>query len=203
MTSLDIGSIAAGSTSYSNGVWTVNGAGTDIWTHGAEACRFVYKQVSGDCTIVTRVTSVQNTHVNAKAGVMIRSDLNAEPAAKAWVALTPGTKVETYLDGWTEMYGGSNWEAQGYPIPQIPYWVKIERFGDLFTASRSTNGTSWTVVGTETITMSATASRCCRPACAAIRDRASSSSMSRVVVSRRICSSSGTSITTTWSKRPA
>jgi regulation of enolase protein 1 (concanavalin A-like superfamily) len=148
MTSLDIGTVSAGGTSYSNGVWTVSGAGAEIWTHGAESCRFVYKKVSGDCTIIARVTGVEKTHANAKAGVMIRSDLNADPAAKAWIAVTPSTKIEAYMDGWSEVYGGSNWEAQSYPAPQIPYWVKIERRGDIITAYASPDGTSWATIVT-------------------------------------------------------
>jgi regulation of enolase protein 1 (concanavalin A-like superfamily) len=144
LTNLDIGGATpAGSGTYNNGVWTVQGAGREIWTHDADSFHFTYLKVTGDCTIIARVNSVQNTHVGAKAGVMIRSDLNPDPASKAWIALTPATKVEAYMDGWTEMYGGSNWEAQSYSIPQVPYWVKIERLGNIIAAYASPDGTSW------------------------------------------------------------
>jgi regulation of enolase protein 1 (concanavalin A-like superfamily) len=146
---LDIGGASpAGSGTHRNGVWTVRGAGSEIWTHGAESFHFLYKQVTGDCTIIAKVNSVQDTHANAKAGVMIRSDLNAEPTSKAWIAVTPSTKIEAYMDGWSEVYGGSNWEAQSYPVPQIPYWVKIERRGNIITAYTSPDGTSWGTIVT-------------------------------------------------------
>ncbi|MEO6477605.1 RICIN domain-containing protein [Luteolibacter sp.] len=144
MTSTDIGGASpAGSSSYTNGIWTVNGAGTDIWTHGSEAFHYVYKQVTGDCTLIAKVDSLQNLGTNNKAGVMIRSDLNATPTAKAWVALKPDSVVESYFHGWAEMYGGSNWEKQGYPITQPSWWVKIERLGNIVTTYASPDGTSW------------------------------------------------------------
>lgn len=146
LTNIDInGATPAGSGAYNSGVWTVSGAGTDIWTTGSEQFHFLYKQITGDCTIIAKVESVQNTHGNNKAGVMIRSDLNPTPASKAWVAITPNTTVETYFAGWTEMYGGSNWQAQSYAVPQIPYWVKIERVGNVITTYASPDGVSWAV----------------------------------------------------------
>jgi hypothetical protein len=144
MTSADIGGASpAGSSSYSNGIWTVSGQGTDIWTHGSEAFHYVYKQVTGDCTLIAKVESLQNLGTNNKAGVMIRSDLNATPAAKAWVALKPDSFVESYFHGWGEMRGGSNWEAQGYWISQASWWIKVERLGNIVTTYASPDGTSW------------------------------------------------------------
>ena len=144
MTGANLGGASpSGSSSYSNGVWTVSGQGSDIWTHGAESLYYVYKQVTGDCTLIAKVESLQNLGTHNKAGVMIRSDLNATPAAKAWVALKPDSVVESYFHGWGEMYGGSNWEAQGYWIPQPSWWVKIERLGNIVTTYASPDGTSW------------------------------------------------------------
>lgn len=139
------GSTPSGSGSYSGGTWTVTGGGTDIWTHGSEAFHYVWKQVTGDFSIIARVVSVQSTHPTAKAGLMVRSDLNADPDSKLWVALTPSNTVESYMDGWTEVYGGSNWESQSYGVPSLPYWLKIERVGQVISAYASQDGTSWAV----------------------------------------------------------
>ena len=144
MTDADING-ASGNSNYSNGIWTVTGAGGEIWTHSADKFHFLYKQVTGDCTLIAKVESVQNTTSTAKAGVMIRSDLNPTSACKAWVALRPDSRVETYFHGWTEMYGGSNWEAQGYGLTQSSWWVKVERFGNMVTTYASPDGTSWAV----------------------------------------------------------
>src|SRR5436309_2930868 len=68
----DIGSVGlTGSTSQSNGTWTVTASGADIWG-AADAFRFAYVQQSGDFQIIARVSSVQPTDPWAKAGVMVR-----------------------------------------------------------------------------------------------------------------------------------
>lgn len=149
----DIGDASpAGGSSYANGVWTVKGSGSEIWTHGADSFHFTYKRVTGDCSIIARVESAGNSHPKAKTGLMIRSDLKDTADAKLWVALLPLQPepndklsiVETYMHGWTNVYGGSNWEMQSYWVPQLPYWLKIERLGHLITAYASRDGTSWT-----------------------------------------------------------
>jgi hypothetical protein len=147
MTNVDVnGASPAGSGTYSNGIWTVTGEGSDIWTHGSERFHYVYKQVTGDCALIAKVDSLQNMGTNNKAGVMIRSDLNATPTCKAWIALKPDSVVETYFHGWSAMYGGSNWEAQGYPITQPSWWVKVERLGNIVTTYASPDGTSWSAL---------------------------------------------------------
>jgi regulation of enolase protein 1 (concanavalin A-like superfamily) len=144
MSNVDInGASPAGSGTYSNGVWTVKGAGTDLWTHGAQQFHYTYKQISGDFSFIARVTSVQNTHPTAKAGIMIRSDLNPDAAKMVWVAICPSNKVETYYDGWKNIYGGSNWEAQSYGLPQSVWWIKLERRGNMVTTFASRDGMSW------------------------------------------------------------
>lgn len=34
-----------------------------------------------------------------------------------------------------------------------PHWVRVTRVGDVFTAYRSSDGTTWTSIGSQTITM--------------------------------------------------
>ncbi|MBI2948287.1 MAG: choice-of-anchor D domain-containing protein [Verrucomicrobia bacterium] len=144
----DIGAVgAAGSASYSSGTFTVNGSGADIWGTSDEF-RFVYQSASGDCTMVARVASLQNTHSNAKAGVMIRESLNAN-STHALVNLTPSVGAEFIRRTST---GGAS-TATGNAGITAPYWVRLVRTGSTFTASRSTDGTSWTTIGSATITM--------------------------------------------------
>ena len=54
--------------------------------------------------------------------------------------------VESYMHGWTNTYGGANWEKQGYWVPKLPYWLKIERVGPMITGYASRDGTSWTPI---------------------------------------------------------
>ncbi|GEM_PF-1291116 len=146
----DIGAVAAtGSASYSNGVFTVKGSGADIWDT-ADEFRFVYQTLNGDGQIVARVTGVQNTNAWAKAGVMIRETLNAN-SKHAMMVLTPGNGLAFQRRTST---GGSSYHTSGGSA-SAPYWVKLVRSGNTFTAYKSSDGTNWTQVGSETISMAA------------------------------------------------
>ena len=84
----DIGSVGLpGSASYASGTFTVKGSGTDIWGSN-DAFHFAYQKLDGNRTIVARVASITNTDSWAKAGVMIRQNLNAN-ASHAMVVVTP------------------------------------------------------------------------------------------------------------------
>ena len=138
----DVGSTGAtGSSAYSSGTYTIAGAGADIWGT-TDAFQYCYKQMSGNCTIIARVVSVQNTNGNAKAGVMIRSSLNAN-ARHALTDLEPNT-TSNFLYRLTD--GGSENLSSVYAI--APEWVKVVRSGSNLTGYISTDGSTWTQLGT-------------------------------------------------------
>ncbi|MEO5712130.1 MAG: alginate lyase family protein, partial [Luteolibacter sp.] len=80
------GASPAGNSSYSGGTWTVQGSGINIWG-SSDICHFTYQAVTGDCAIIAKVESVQNTSVYARAGVMIRTSLSTG-APRVWMAVT-------------------------------------------------------------------------------------------------------------------
>ncbi|MBP3962605.1 fibronectin type III domain-containing protein [Paenibacillus lignilyticus] len=144
----DIGSVGiAGSTTYASSTFTISGAGIDIWGT-ADSYQFAYRTMNGDGEIVARVANVQNTDGNAKAGVMIRESL-AAGSKHAMMNLTPGGESQfirrTSTDG-TSVYTSGG----GHPAP---YWVKLVRSGTTISAYTSANGSSWSLVGAETISM--------------------------------------------------
>lgn len=144
----DIGSVGAtGSASYSGGTFTLTASGADIWGT-SDAYRSVHQSISGDVIITARVVSLTNTDGWAKAGVMVKNDLTAS-SAHAFTAVTAGngTAFQRRVTA-----SGQSTHTAG-PSGAAPYWVRLQRVGNLFTSFVSTNGTSWTQIGSETITM--------------------------------------------------
>jgi hypothetical protein len=148
----DVGGPAkAGGASYSSGTWTVNGGGSDIW-NASDHFNFASESLSGDGSIVARVSSLTNTNAWAKAGVMLRDGTAANAAFVDMVA-TPGNGVAFQ---WRSTAGGSpgNTNITG---KTAPVWVKLTRSGNSFAGYYSTDGVTWTQVGsTKTITMGST-----------------------------------------------
>ncbi len=148
----DVGAVGtAGSASFANGAFTVAGAGADIWG-SADAFRYVYQGVNGDSTIVARVTSIQNTNSYAKAGVMLRESLTAG-SAHVLLNVRPGGNLEFMTRGST---GGATTYLGG-STQAVPAWLKLERSGNTVTASVSSNGSTWSTVGSTTVSFGATA----------------------------------------------
>jgi regulation of enolase protein 1 (concanavalin A-like superfamily) len=145
----DIGAPAiAGSAQFSNGTYTVTGAGNDIWGT-ADQFHYVYQPVSGDVEVSVRVQSIGNTSGWAKAGVMVRQNLTAGSAhAFAGIAAQNG-----YLFNRRTTPGGSTTLTPESGAP--PGWVRLRRVADLVTAYRSTDGVTWTVIGTDSFPMTA------------------------------------------------
>jgi len=133
------------------GTYTMTATGTDIWDTSDEF-HFAYKQLTGVGSITARVLSVDNTDPWAKAGVMLRNTL--EPDSRhASIFITPGQGV-SFQRRLVQM--GASTETTESAI-EAPQWIRIERdIGGNFTASYSTNGSTWTQLGTDSINMNAT-----------------------------------------------
>jgi hypothetical protein len=144
----DIGAVAAGgSASHASGTFTVNASGADVFDF-ADEFRYVYQPYAGNVTVTVRVGSLTNTNAWAKAGVMIRESLNAN-SSHAAMLLTPSNGFNFQYRNGT----GAGSTASGSASGSIPSWVRITRFGNTLTGFSSTNGTSWTQIGSVTITM--------------------------------------------------
>ena len=128
---------------YSGGVFTVNGGGSDIWG-STDQFNYVSQPLTGNGTIVARVTSQTNTSTWAKAGVMIKQSTTAG-SAYALLGVTPGNGVAF-------QYGFNlSVAAGGYTFPNG--WLKLIRVGTTITAYTSPDGSTWTQVGTATVSL--------------------------------------------------
>ncbi|HYS27012.1 MAG TPA: Ig-like domain-containing protein [Vicinamibacterales bacterium] len=146
-TAADIGSPAiAGSTQYSNGTFTVDGAGADIWGT-SDQFRYVYQQFTGDIDIRAHVVSLENTNAWAKAGLMLRDTLAANAAHTSLVVTGANGTLFFQRATTGDVTSGPPAGGAGAPL-----WVRLERHGTVVTGSSSTDGATWTVVSTSTMT---------------------------------------------------
>ena len=144
----DIGSVPlAGSALWDAGTFQVTGSGADIWGT-ADAFNYAYTLMNGDGTIVARVATVQNVASWVKAGVMIRDSFDPGSAhASVFVSAAKGVAFQR-----REAAGGTSVSTAG-SASAAPHWIKLTRSGDVFTASESADGTTWTQIGSDTIPM--------------------------------------------------
>lgn len=147
----DIGAPAPeGSVAYLSGRFVARGGGADIWGT-SDQFRFVYRRMSGDVDLVARVASVIAADVWSKAGVMIRASLRPDAAhASVFASGARGLAFQrrpaTALPS-LHTAGGAG---------AAPVWVKLERRGTAVTAFRSADGVSWTMIGSETMSLPST-----------------------------------------------
>jgi len=144
-TDTDVGSPAiAGSAGYSNGVFTVNGAGADIYGTN-DQFHYVDQPLTGNGngTIIARVTSQTNTSSNAKAGVMIKQSTTAG-SNYMLIAVAPSGIVKVQYD-----FNGSIQAATTYTFPNV--WMKLVSLNGQITAYLSSDGVTWTSVLSKTL----------------------------------------------------
>ena len=136
-----------GFVAYASGMFAVQAGGADIGG-SSDQFWFVYQPLDGDGEVVARVDSLNNTHALAKAGVMIREDLTARSKhAFAMVTAAQGLAFQ-----WRTATGGSAAQSAG-GSGTAPRWLKLKRQGSTFTAFSSTNGSTWTPMGSASVSM--------------------------------------------------
>ncbi len=121
-------------TDDTTGLFTVNGAGTDIWDN-QDCFQFAYERLSGDGSIIAHMSSLPSgVDEWAKAGIMFRDSLDAG-APNAFACLT-GSHGQRFS------YRPSANAASlrnGNSTLTSPLWLKITRVGNTFTAYSSTS----------------------------------------------------------------
>ena len=146
----DVGAVsAAGTAAESDGTFTVEGSGADIWG-ATDEFHFAHATLTGDGSLTARVASLEYVDAWTKAGVMIRASA-AAGAAHGFALVTPGKGVA--FQRRTSAGGASTHTAGGSGT--APMWVRITRAGNTITAFRSADGLSWTAIGSDVMPMAA------------------------------------------------
>ena len=155
--SADIGVVRAkgwahveGVADISNTTVTVVGGGADI-TGSSDRFHYLYTYLVGDGSIQARISDLTPVHAWSKAGVMIRSSLEANAAHGAALrssVTNPDTGATNgILMQARETNGGGTFTTpSGDNRPKWPYghWLRVERTGTTITARVSQDGETWT-----------------------------------------------------------
>jgi hypothetical protein len=152
----DVGAPAiAGSSSYntSTGIYSVAGAGSDI-SGTSDQFQYLYRTLTGDGTITAQVASETNTNSAAKAALMFRNSLTAG-SADLLLCVSPSNPIK--FEGRTGDGASAVIDAATATNIPPPYWIRLTRAGNLFTAYTSPDGIAWTLLGSTTVAMNATA----------------------------------------------
>jgi hypothetical protein len=151
--SRDVGNAVGGSAiplaadGFYSGAIQVAGAGTDIWGT-ADGFQFYYQKLVGNGTVIGRLTNMPTGNTVdswAKAGLMMRNDLTAG-SPNAYIGLD-GTNGQRFSVRATP--NGTSVRT-GSTTTTVPYWFKLVRTDNTFTAYSSQDGVNWIQVGSPT-----------------------------------------------------
>ncbi len=142
----DIGSPPVqGSARFIAGNIIVKGSGAEIGLDRDQGY-FVYQTLTGDGQITARVTSIGQTNILAKAGVMIRAGLDkAAPTASALF-----TSNERIMFRYRSRLGAVS-TTMGERDAEMPAWVRLVRRADRITGYISDDGEDWREIGSAKI----------------------------------------------------
>jgi len=119
------GSVGSFNYNAGTGVYTMTGAGADIYGT-ADQFHFAYRKLSGAGTIEAQVLSVTNTDPWAKAGVMIRETLDPNSVYAA-VYITPANGCRYQARLATAQGATSDTAVTQLAHIVAPHWIKVER----------------------------------------------------------------------------
>ena len=120
----DIGNSLKGGQKIENNNWTIYGGGDDIWGT-SDQFRFVYQKINGDFSFSVKVDSLKDTHYYAKAGIMVRKNLNKN-SVHGIINVFPGGSSEF---GYRENSGQTMKAKSGPNFNWFNVRLKVDKVG--------------------------------------------------------------------------
>ncbi len=123
------------------------------------------REITGDCTLIARLADITSSAPlpdgvmptgSDKAGIILRSDLSPHTGLPLGLSFF---SLYAEVDGSTHYQDSSMVDAGGgYASADLggAKWFKLDRVGDTCTSSVSTDGLTWSVVNTSTISIGST-----------------------------------------------
>ncbi len=153
---VQIGATQAPSTySYSGGTYSLTASGSGIGGT-SDSGYFVNTPTTGNIEITTQVANQFATNSNyAQAGLMIRGSIGNPPdtgSLNAYIYVTPKNGVNF---SYRSIEGGTTTTTLG-PTFNSPIYLKLAKNGSTVNGYVSSNGYSWTLVGSTALTLPTT-----------------------------------------------
>lgn len=129
---------------------TMGGSGV---TSGAtsEAGRFIYQNRSGDGVITMQVPTPTPAQSGARFAVMIRATTGNTAIMAATVGASAAANHGTKLAYRSTVGGGVTVTPSTDNNQDTPQWLRLTRAGNTFTSESSADGSTWTVLGSTTL----------------------------------------------------
>lgn len=134
----------------------IKAGGEDIWGN-SDQFYFAYQQYKGDFDIAVRLESLEQSHLYAKAGLMVREELTPGSRNLMFVAFPGNAPRNNNLGGYEFQYrleAGKQSKAiypsltdkvvqASFPVNFPNGWMRLKRTGNLFSAYTSMDGETW------------------------------------------------------------
>jgi len=130
---------------YEDGVFSIEGAGADIWS-SSDQFAFVHRKAEKDNYISARIISQTHTDPWAKTGLMIRES-KVPNSAFVMLCVTPGNGISLQ---WRDTTGGTC-KKKDYKAESLPVYLKLSKNGSTFIVYKSANGNQWDLLGDITL----------------------------------------------------
>ena len=140
----------AGAATYSSSAFTLAGAGVIASTEDSGS--FGWQTLSGAGSITARLNVLSNTETSARIGVTIRESLAAN-SRQLFIGVDGTRKFQWIRRHTTAGSTAKTSRKSKTAAASAAIWVRLVRKSNVFTAYQSTNGTTWTKIGSSTVTL--------------------------------------------------
>jgi regulation of enolase protein 1 (concanavalin A-like superfamily) len=132
--------------------YAIIAAGSDVsGTNNQYGAIYRPDALTGTGTANVRVAAQQPINSSMKSGLMVRSGITQAATGTGYVTLetSPNDKVQLQWDA--DGNGQLDHSASATVAAATPVWLRIVRSGPTFTGEYSTDGSTWTTVGSATV----------------------------------------------------
>lgn len=135
----------SGTAAHSEGTYTVSGSGHQI-AGTADSFYFLNQPTNREEVVTLEVSDLQSAGQAGKVGVMLRDNVNANNQFAAVFVHETGD-VTFEWRSWTSSV------AQEITVSGVsaPIWLRLEEQGKTYSGYYSSNGTSWTLIGSQDV----------------------------------------------------